>query len=256
MRLLLPFLLGALLAAGPAGAADCNEPGAAFVEQVLGSIRNWHRVNRGNADSAASDRDYRRYDLLKRKIGAGRHVNARDCYGISLLNNVLEQQPSPRTLAFARALLRAGADPNRPSADGYPPLLAFIGHLAEFRARGVDSKLVVDTLETLLAAGADPQVRLDDGDQVITVLDGLIDAREPAWAAPLVARMKPAFVRELLADYEDELRRAPAIRALLKQRLQPPEKRPTEKNAEKTHGKKDRSPQTPPEPAQSRQDTK
>ncbi len=229
MRLPLPFLLGALLAAGPAGAVDCNDPGAAFVEQVLASIHNWHRVNRGGAESAASDRDYRRYDLLKRKIGAGRHVNARDCYGISLLNNVLEQHPTPRTLAFVRALLRGGADPNRPSADGYPPLLAFVGHLAEFRAQGVDSKLVVDTLETLLAAGADPQVRLDDGDRVITVLDGLIDAREPAWAAPLIERMKPAFVRELLSDYEDELRRTPAIRSLLRQKLHPPKPPPTEK---------------------------
>ncbi|WJW76154.1 hypothetical protein QVG61_03410 [Thiohalobacter sp. IOR34] len=214
MLRLLPLL--ALLLTAPASACDPRE--ARFVAEVLASIQRWERLHLAKDPRINDDLDYRRYDVIKRKIHAGLFLNASDCNGITLLNNILEQRPSPRTLALLRSLLRAGADPNRADLDGLTPLLAFSRRLPDLRRAGAEPALLKETLQLLLEAGADPNRVIDD-ELLITALDGPLRIRDPELAGLLLPGMNADTLQMILERRETALGRAPAIRRLIEARL-------------------------------------
>ena len=61
-------------------------------------------------------------------------------------------------LPFIRTLLEAGADPNAPADDGFPPLIAALS-CTRAPSGAVSRPDVVDIVRLLLSFGADPQQR-------------------------------------------------------------------------------------------------
>lgn len=201
----MPFrrtLLAILVLLAPSvSAAACDRAADRFLEELLASVRAWEQINRHGNRVIDEDTDYRRYDLAKRKIYAGFHKDARDCHGVTLLANLLEQPPSPRTVGFVRALLRAGHDPNLRSRNGLTPLLTFTEHLPEFLAAGGDVDSALETLDVLLEHGADPNLVAEvpgpDGvpePYPVTVFDGLVRVKDPRFVDRLVPHLTRDFI--------------------------------------------------------------
>ncbi len=200
----LPLAMLALFAAllGPSlAAAGCDRAADQFLEELLASVRAWEQINRQGNRVIDEDTDYRRYDLAKRKIYAGFHKDARDCHGVTLLANLLEQMPSPRTVGFVRAMLRAGHDPNLRSRNGLTALLTFTEHLPEFLAAGADVDAALETLDLLLEHGADPNLVAETpgpdgvpGPYPVTVFDGLVRVKDPRF----VDRLLPHLTRDFI----------------------------------------------------------
>ncbi len=198
-RLLLAMLV--LFAQSVVAAAGCDRAADRFLEELLASVRAWEQINRHGNRILDEDTDYRRYDLAKRKIYAGFHKDARDCHGVTLLANLLEQPPSPRTVGFVRALLRAGHDPNLRSRNGLTPLLTFTEHLPEFLAAGGDVDSALETLDVLLEYGADPnlvaEVSGPDGvpePYPVTLFDGLVRVKDPRFIDCLLPHLTRDFI--------------------------------------------------------------
>lgn len=101
-------------------------------------------------------------------------------------------------LAFIRQLLEAGADPNTPVGDGFPPLIAAIS-TARVMA-GVQTRADVDdVIRLLLEFGADPNQR---GINDYTALHMAVSERQVSAARLLIGAGADPALRTRIDHYE------------------------------------------------------
>jgi uncharacterized protein len=125
-------------------------------------------------------------------------------------------------LAFIRELLEAGADPNAPVDDGFPPLIAALtGNRAEPGAPKRND--VDDVIRLLLSFGADPNQR---GINDYTALHMAVAERDALAVHRLLEAGADPDLRTRIDDYETPLEIAQAvglttIAAMLERKGQP-----------------------------------
>jgi len=125
-------------------------------------------------------------------------------------------------LAFIRTLLEAGADPNAPANDGFPPLIAALS--CSRVVPGAKTRTDVDDIiRLLLSFGADPNQR---GINDYTALHMAVGERDALAIHRLLAAGADADLRTRIDDYETPLEMARAARleliaAMLERKGQP-----------------------------------
>ena len=125
-------------------------------------------------------------------------------------------------LAFIRTLLEAGADPNAPADDGFPPLIAALS--CNRVAPGVKTRTDVDDIvRLLLSAGANPGQR---GINDYTALHMAVAERDALSVHRLLEAGADAELRTRIDDCETPLEMArtaalPEIASMLERKGQP-----------------------------------
>ena len=109
-------------------------------------------------------------------------------------------------LAFIRTLLELGADPNAPTDDGFPPLIAALSCASQIPGANRRSD-VEDILRLLLSFGADPNQR---GMNDYTPLHMAVDQRHPLAIQVLLDAGADPELRTRIDDCETPLEMAEA----------------------------------------------